>query len=873
MSEIIPAGTSSSPAKGPNCPSDATSSSVTSPNTTNNTETEPNKRIGPYDRNNEGDIDTLVNYTASMPVSHSPTTGRVTIGSLSKAWRKAKSRPTLLQMADDNSNQKPVVVAEKSSSSLWDKVTMGSRQSRTAINVPKGASDDASKNSPNNMDRVPSLSWKTAPDTYKGNDIDTLLSTSDQLPNYDSDDHSTEDESEEPHRTKSGELIQPTTELNESIRRSKSLTHLDELTKSLSGEKPVAPTIPLTASPTKLTPTSALEDVSKDEAAKIIQRYYRLYKMRNHFKSIKALNSPTRASPTHSIILPQNRSIVSIKESSQSEMTPPPTPISPSLASLSVSSTMQFIAPSLLNENYIMPFITAFNSGEVKCVKKIIQDLTPESPHELIGQFLVKYENKLDKNKIGELLGQPDELSIKIMKTYIASMDFRGIDFDMALRRLLSRFRLPGEAQKIDRILNEFAMCYCVHNPAVFSSPVTAYILSFSLIMLNTDAHNPNVKKKMSLLEFMRNNRGIDDNKDLPESFLRRLYYEIVSNEIKMNDETGVKVQEIVNRIVGRREVLAYVPGRQYIGEFGAQQVQNLLRPSQQKHERTVFLFSDVILITKPKGNKRYHYRCCLRLEQLSWTEIENQFHPHLIQLVFPSADDPKRTDFYHLSFSNPELKQVFLKNLRLALEELKQEKLRLQKYVTERVQLAKSKLEMAYSNVPSTAATEFDTRRNATVGYSASRNRNDTLDSKERLLNKYGESGSKSLRVARTNMKKESVMTLSAVLQSRSVIQQNMANTANAENTGTSNGNLGSTNLNTSGNGGNGDKKEGETEGTSTTKSNYAVTFGTPPTIQIPKNNESSSSGISEGFGWDALGRLAGELTWGKRRRAHTTT
>ena len=35
----------------------------------------------------------------------------------------------------------------------------------------------------------------------------------------------------------------------------------------------------------------------------------------------------------------------------------------------------------------------------------------------------------------------------------------------------------------------------------------TAYILAFSTIMLNTDAHNPNVVKKMSKQQFISNNR------------------------------------------------------------------------------------------------------------------------------------------------------------------------------------------------------------------------------------------------------------------------------------------------------------------------------------------------------------------------------
>lgn len=51
--------------------------------------------------------------------------------------------------------------------------------------------------------------------------------------------------------------------------------------------------------------------------------------------------------------------------------------------------------------------------------------------------------------------------------------------------------RLPGEAQKIDRIMEKFAERYCRDNPAAFACADAAYLLAFAIIMLNTDAHNP----------------------------------------------------------------------------------------------------------------------------------------------------------------------------------------------------------------------------------------------------------------------------------------------------------------------------------------------------------------------------------------------
>ena len=108
--------------------------------------------------------------------------------------------------------------------------------------------------------------------------------------------------------------------------------------------------------------------------------------------------------------------------------------------------------------------------------------------------------------------------------------------FNGAIRMFLARFRLPGEAQKIDRILEAFAEAFFEANEgtAGFSSASTAHILAFSVIMLNVDSHNPNIakKNKMTKEQFIRNNRGIDDGKDLPKETLEAIFDDITKNEI-----------------------------------------------------------------------------------------------------------------------------------------------------------------------------------------------------------------------------------------------------------------------------------------------------------------------------------------------------
>ena len=55
--------------------------------------------------------------------------------------------------------------------------------------------------------------------------------------------------------------------------------------------------------------------------------------------------------------------------------------------------------------------------------------------------------------------------SVQVMEAYVDRLDFDGREFLAALRLFLDGFRLPGEAQKIDRLMEKFANKYCECNP------------------------------------------------------------------------------------------------------------------------------------------------------------------------------------------------------------------------------------------------------------------------------------------------------------------------------------------------------------------------------------------------------------------------
>jgi brefeldin A-inhibited guanine nucleotide-exchange protein len=121
-----------------------------------------------------------------------------------------------------------------------------------------------------------------------------------------------------------------------------------------------------------------------------------------------------------------------------------------------------------------------FETGVIKFILSGKQGLQYFIANEFVKQearsialFFHKHCDQLDKTQIGEILGREpdacfdkhvsdaemggDGFYVRVLHHYVDAMDFTGLVFDDAIRSFLSGFRLPGEAQKIDRIMEKFA--------------------------------------------------------------------------------------------------------------------------------------------------------------------------------------------------------------------------------------------------------------------------------------------------------------------------------------------------------------------------------------------------------------------------------
>eukprot|EP00249_Psilotum_nudum_P020568 c27761_g1_i1 orf=605-5020(+) len=162
-----------------------------------------------------------------------------------------------------------------------------------------------------------------------------------------------------------------------------------------------------------------------------------------------------------------------------------------------------------------------------------------------------RYTTGLDKSLLGDFLGDPDEFCLQVLAEFAKTFDFQDMSLDAALRTFLETFRLPGEAQKIQRVLEAFAERYYEQSPQILADKDAAFVLAYSLIILNTDQHNLQVRKKMTEEDFIKNNRNINCGQDLPREYLSELYHSILRNEIKMSYDSGGICEMTPSRWVG----------------------------------------------------------------------------------------------------------------------------------------------------------------------------------------------------------------------------------------------------------------------------------------------------------------------------------
>ncbi|KAL7489370.1 hypothetical protein ACHAW6_014961, partial [Cyclotella cf. meneghiniana] len=202
-------------------------------------------------------------------------------------------------------------------------------------------------------------------------------------------------------------------------------------------------------------------------------------------------------------------------------------------------------------------FDIAFDLISTKGLKKgldylIACHLLTSSPRD-VSSFLRIHQSSIDPEILGDYLGEggidgsDKDYWNHIRFNFTRAISFVGMNVEQGLRHYLTGcgFRLPGEAQKIDRIISTFSQCYWEDNAGdlqkcPFQDQDTVFLVSFAIIMLNTDLHKASgpkgrAPKKMSRNEFIANLRHVYNSVDKFRDYLITIYDSIEANPITIS--------------------------------------------------------------------------------------------------------------------------------------------------------------------------------------------------------------------------------------------------------------------------------------------------------------------------------------------------
>lgn len=201
---------------------------------------------------------------------------------------------------------------------------------------------------------------------------------------------------------------------------------------------------------------------------------------------------------------------------------------------------------------------TAFDIAKRKSIKKAVEFLIAcntltQSPRD-IANFLRMNKERFDSADLGLYISEEGTSAAEkeywnsLRYSFVRANSFIGMSVDESLRHFFtsSGYRLPGEAQRIDRLVNTFSQCFFEDNAGdktlcPFKNQDTVYLLVFSIIMLNTDlhkteSHSKKARKKMSKADFMNNLRLAVQHETISRTYLSDVYDSVELNPIVMHE-------------------------------------------------------------------------------------------------------------------------------------------------------------------------------------------------------------------------------------------------------------------------------------------------------------------------------------------------
>ena len=103
----------------------------------------------------------------------------------------------------------------------------------------------------------------------------------------------------------------------------------------------------------------------------------------------------------------------------------------------------------------------------------------------------------------------------------------------------MSSFRIVGEGQIVDRLLDMFSIAfYDSHKDSFFHDAASVHLFSVAWLMLHTSMHNKNVVKKDTLTDFLSLLKGQNNGEDYDTQFLTDIYNSVKRSKILIEEDS-----------------------------------------------------------------------------------------------------------------------------------------------------------------------------------------------------------------------------------------------------------------------------------------------------------------------------------------------
>ncbi|EXJ91152.1 hypothetical protein A1O1_04261 [Capronia coronata CBS 617.96] len=144
------------------------------------------------------------------------------------------------------------------------------------------------------------------------------------------------------------------------------------------------------------------------------------------------------------------------------------------------------------------------------------------------ASYVEKLEAAVPRGAMATILCKSaDDFSKTCLRKYMRGFSYFGDSIDMAIRKMLMEVELPKETQQIDRLLAGFSDRYYECNPGIFSSTDETAFVAFSILLLHSDTHNKNNKRKMQKHDYVKNTQQgpVHISSDILECFYDNVCY------------------------------------------------------------------------------------------------------------------------------------------------------------------------------------------------------------------------------------------------------------------------------------------------------------------------------------------------------------